>query len=199
MLDDDSMIPSAEEAVAAATAWKGRVASTNPDEKADGIRALLDAKRSKRRSLQYTNHQDWKYELAHVRGVPVTGLSDATSAVSRGTCNDNLAVNFGVNEYCRYDCEVLKQIFFPADASTLCFAYATPETASSAWPLELMGMRQDWLDWLTLLQPTDAAAAAATFQVGDGPACINVTIQVSDHIVLLLVCVCEKKLLSSWW
>ena len=175
LADEDAMMPTAGEARAAEQAWVQRTARSSPDEKTAHIRALLsDSLHSSRRSTQDTDAlPNWKYDSSRVRGAVYTELGSALAEADATTaCSDVLATNTGASVPCSYDCTSLKEHFFSTSEAE-CYIVEEPTTAT--WPSELMSKRQDTLEWEFLLNAT--ADIPATFDVGGGSRCENVTIQ----------------------
>jgi len=110
---------------------------------------------------------------------PLPGhIGDAIAdGVDTSTCTDALASNTGAAGSCDYSCTELTAHYYPEEpaASVRCFVY---DRDIGAWPDSLMSMRRDRLDWHTWLERTAVPAGEhASFTVGGGPACVNVTVQ----------------------
>ena len=91
------------------------------------------------------------------------------------SCDDALATNNGAAAACTYDCETLRQKYFPDNPAARCFLY---DATTQAWPAELLDMRQQRLETFTYvsqaqgMNPLDDLA----FTVGAGRTCTNITI-----------------------
>ena len=117
-------------------------------------------------------------DIEHVWGLHLQGLVPDPEGGSLGTdsagftCSDPRAENDGSNEYCTYDCDTLKQFYFPefaSDPKTQCFVL----TAANDWPPELLDLKQSESDMTAYVQ--SQSSAVVHWIVGD-PGCTNVTL-----------------------
>jgi hypothetical protein len=137
-----------------------------------------------RRRLQ-DSELSWKFDYSVLTGAhrpwdrPLPGhIGDAIAdGVITSACTDAMASNTGAADPCDYSCTELAAYYYPEEpaVSVRCFVY---DRDIGAWPDSLMSMRRDRLDWHTWLEPTAIPAGEhASFTVGEGPECVNVTVQ----------------------
>ena len=94
-------------------------------------------------------------ELARTWGARTTanrrilqGVEDDDGAIMHllpgpiAWCDDPLAANVGEGGRCTYDCEMLQDLYFPAEESR-CFRY---DAANGGWPAALLVRKQVWSD-----------------------------------------------------
>lgn len=175
---DSPLIPSAEEVAAAQEAWSRRVLGADKNERDAQLHQRLQAAKrpaSSRRNLQSGGEgvwsDMWNFDSSVLTGsmagstggpnlpgederwLALPSGSDGDAAAQamlsaarvggQGVCEDPRAENFGALGTCGYDCATLEQHFFPESQDTHCFLY------NGGWPVDLMGMRRDRLDWHT--------------------------------------------------
>lgn len=149
-IDDESLMPSAEEVAASLAGFDERARAA-----ADGGAAAWDAKLraasaladSRRRTQE--ERATGKYDSAALSGGTELSWPEAMTEPAAAGCADEVAENAGAaQELCRYDCATLKERFLP-DAppeKTRCFLY---DPVSATWPDEMLSMRKQTQDWHT--------------------------------------------------
>eukprot|EP01045_Picozoa_sp_COSAG04_P026773 COSAG04_NODE_3785_length_2534_cov_1.593429_1_plen_259_part_10 len=91
------------------------------------------------------------------------------------SCDDALAANAGQQATCEYDCDILRQEYFPDDLTARCFIY---DPSTQTWPAELLDMRQQRLETQTFVGLVDGTNQAGDieFSVREGRTCTDITI-----------------------
>eukprot|EP01045_Picozoa_sp_COSAG04_P002415 COSAG04_NODE_88_length_27314_cov_6.056476_10_plen_648_part_00 len=88
-------------------------------------------------------------------------------------CDDPLASNAGASAVCEYDCESLRQEYFPNDsAAARCFLY---DPSTQSWPAELLDLRAQRLETKVFADGTNPQGDVE-FTVGEGRTCTDITI-----------------------
>eukprot|EP01045_Picozoa_sp_COSAG04_P036245 COSAG04_NODE_8740_length_936_cov_1.164875_1_plen_275_part_01 len=138
--------PEIMERVGGAPEWAGQ----SEEERTARLRRHLASE-----GARHDRRLQWKWEDSDEQDREQS-LANATSTQAVG-CSDPLANNVGQATACVYDCESLRQEYFPDEPAARCFLY---DPSTQSWPAELLGLRRQRLETQTFVGLADGTNPA---------------------------------------
>jgi hypothetical protein len=145
---------------------------------------------AKRRELQEGTRSSWIWDSEVLKNnpctiddvptpaekVPAAGseavLAAALLDVEPQRCSDVHATNAGGVQPCSYDCSSLAQSYGLTASETTCYI-----RGATSWPSQLTNQIRTTQDWFYFLPEQIDPTETMFFDVGEGRACVNVTVE----------------------